>query len=122
MGLAYDLMVYYMEARLLTKRRVPLALESQHLQNFVELSTNQGSSKYIRYTCEGELSGYTVPPTYLLDLLESGAKTDRAALPERPIGMDAKGKDNQLPCNCGYGVNANPDGEYNRNGANRKDI
>ena len=97
---AYDLMVYYMQARDPSKRRVPLALEVEQLDRYVELALGFDGSKHIQWQYEGELAGYSIPPTSLLDLIENGTKHGRTDLPESPIRMDLTVADNQLRCVC----------------------
>lgn len=97
---AYDLMVYFMEARQPAKRRVPLALEVERLENYVALTTGLSRPKCIEFNCQGDLDGYTIPPTSLLDLIENSTKHGRTDLPDKPIRIAIAVANNQLKCVC----------------------
>lgn len=100
MECAYGLMVYFMEAREPAKRRVPLALEVERLENYVALTTGVGRPKCIEYSCHGDLDGYAIPPTSLLDLIENSTKHGRTDLPDNPIRIAITVAGNQLKCVC----------------------
>jgi len=106
---AYNLMVYYMEARLPAKRRVPLAMEISQLEAYTELAGHRGKSAHIQFHHEGELTGYTLPPTTLLTFLENSTKHGRTDLAEHPVRMEVTVADGKLSCICRNRVKEVPD-------------
>ena len=106
---AYQLMVYYMDARKPEKRRVPLTVEVERLADYVELATGSGQPKHIECQWRGKLLGYTIPPTSLIELIENCTKHGRTDLPDHPIRMDINVEDNRLHCVCTNVVKENSD-------------
>ncbi len=105
---AYELMVYYMEARLPHKRRVPVTSEVAQVKTLIDLAEQEGKPIYIQWQCEARLAGYTLPPTTLLTPFENAMKHGHTDLPEHPVHMELAVHNNQLRFSCSNVVRDEP--------------
>ena len=105
---AYLLMVYHMDARLHTKRVVPLIHEVEQMEAYIELVQQTGLPKHIIWQQHGSIAGNTIPPTTLLSFFENATKYGRMDLPEMPIAMQLDVNDERLSFLCTNAVKDNP--------------
>lgn len=96
----HELMQYYMNAGLPHRNLVTIDREIDQIENYLALMQREGQEVHVDWSVTGDVSGYTIPPLSLFQLVENATKHGHYDNPAEPIEIVLKLVEKRLQFTC----------------------